>query len=278
MSRAVNSSAALQSKLEQIRSGTTKKTDLGVKENKGVIHGKSGKFVVVEKEKKFEEAGVKRKKRNYVMYESKLGTEKNRDLKKIEEPKPAPKPKPKPKVEPKPRVEEKIVQKKKRLDYLDNYQYHETKNIKNPDPKRVSIVSHQRLGDIVGGVYEESTYQRQTMTDSGRGPKLLSTQTTKTTSRRGPQGQPQKSTQRTISTSRTMPAQSREYRQEKKFSSNTTRRSAPPKEQKSSKTTTTTTRTTTTTTRSRGAAPTTSTTTTKKVVTRGGSAPRGRRH
>ena len=250
MSRAVNSSAALQSKLEQIRSGTTKKTDLGVKENKGVIHGKSGKFVVVEKEKKFEEAGVKRKKRNYVMYESKLGTEKNRDLKKIEEPKPAPKPKPKPKVEPKPRVEEKIIQKKK----------------------------NQRLGDIVGGVYEESTYQRQTMTDSGRGPKLLSTQTTKTTSRRGPQGQPQKSTQRTISTSRTMPAQSREYRQEKKFSSNTTRRSAPPKEQKSSKTTTTTTRTTTTTTRSRGAAPTTSTTTTKKVVTRGGSAPRGRRH
>ena len=278
MSRAVNSSAALQSKLEQIRSGTTKKTDLGVKENKGVIHGKSGKFVVVEKEKKFEEAGVKRKKRNYVMYESKLGTEKNRDLKKIEEPKPAPKPKPKPKIEPKPRVEEKIVQKKKRLEYLDNYQYHETKNIKNPDPKRVSIVSHQRLGDIVGGVYEESTYQRQIMTDSGRGPKLLSTQTTKTTSRRGPQGQPQKSTQRTISTSRTMPAQSREYRQEKKFSSNTTRRSAPPKEQKSSKTTTTTTRTTTTTTRSRGAAPTTSTTTTKKVVTRGGSAPRGRRH
>ena len=279
MSRAVNSSAALQSKLEQIRSGTTKKTDLGVKENKGVIHGKGGKFVVVEKEKKFEEAGVKRKKRNYVMYESKLGTEKNRDLKKIEEPKPAPKPKPKPKVEPKPRVEEKIIQKKKRLEYLDNYQYHETKNIKNPDPKRVSIVSHQRLGDIVGGVYEESTYQRQTMTDSGRGPKLLSTQTTKTTSRRGPQGQPQKSTQRTISTSRTMPAQSREYRQEKKFSSNTTRRSAPPKEQKSSKTTTTTTtRTTTTTTRSRGAAPTTSTTTTKKVMTRGGSAPRGRRH
>ena len=278
MSRAVNSSAALQSKLEQIRSGTTKKTDLGVKENKGVIHGKSGKFVVVEKEKKFEEAGVKRKKRNYVMYESKLGTEKNRDLKKIEEPKPAPKPKPKPKVEPKPRVEEKIIQKKKRLEYLDNYQYHETKNIKNPDPKRVSIVSHQRLGDIVGGVYEESTYQRQIMTDSGRGPKLLSTQTTKTTSRRGPQGQPQKSTQRTISTSRTMPAQSREYRQEKKFSSNTTRRSAPPKEQKSSKTTTTTTRTTTTTTRSRGAAPTTSTTTTKKVMTRGGSAPRGRRH
>ena len=278
MSRAVNSSAALQSKLEQIRSGTTKKTDLGVKENKGVIHGKSGKFVVVEKEKKFEEAGVKRKKRNYVMYESKLGTEKNRDLKKIEEPKPAPKPKPKPKVEPKPRVEEKIIQKTKILEYLDNYQYHETKNIKNPDPKRVSIVSHQRLGDIVGGVYEESTYQRQTMTDSGRGPKLLSTQTTKTTSRRGPQGQPQKSTQRTISTSRTMPAQSREYRQEKKFSSNTTRRSAPPKEQKSSKTTTTTTRTTTTTTRSRGAAPTTSTTTTKKVVTRGGSAPRGRRH
>ena len=51
------------------------------------------------------------KKKNYVLYESKLGTEKEKYLRKIEE---APKPKPKPKPVPRPRVEEKIIQKKKK--------------------------------------------------------------------------------------------------------------------------------------------------------------------
>ena len=270
MSRTVNPSSSFQSKLEQIRSGTTKKTDLGVKENKGIIQGKGGKYQVFEKEKKFEEAGVKKKKRNYVMYESKLGTERQKDLKKIDEP---PKPKPKPKPVPKPRVEEKIIQKKKRLEYLDNYQYHETKEIKHPKPNRVSIVKHQRLGDIVGGVYEEMTYQKQRMTDSGRGQKVFSQQTTKTTSRRGPQGQPQKPT------SRTLPAQSREYRKEIN-----TRKNAPKEAPagRTSRTTTTTTTTKTTTTRSssRPNNPRTATTTTQKTVTRGQSAgsSRGRRH
>ena len=120
MQGAVNRKSALQEKIEQIRSGGVKKTDLGVNVNKGVIHGKSGKYHVVEKEKKFEEAGVKRKKRNYVLYESKLGTEKEKNLQKIAEP---PKPKPKPAPVARPRVEEKIIQKKKRLEYLDNYQY-----------------------------------------------------------------------------------------------------------------------------------------------------------
>ena len=274
MNRAVGGSSSFQSKLEQIRSGATKKTDLGVKENKGVIQGKGGKYAVVEKEKKFEEAGVKRKKRNYVLYESKLGTEKQKDLKKIAEP-PKPKPKPKP-AQPKPRVEEKIIIKKKRLEYLDNYQYKETKNIKKPKPNQVSIVIHQRLGDIVGGVYEEMTYQKQRMTDSGRGQKLFSQQSTKTTSRRGPQGQ----------TSRTLPAQSREYRKEmRQYSSNTNRRSQSlaqaPAIRGSKTTTTTTTRTTTTRNNSR---PTTTnqrtTTTTRKVVTRGQSAgaSRGRKY
>ena len=175
-------SSADPSKLDHIRTGATKKTDLGTNVNKGVIQGKGGKYVVVEKEKKFEEAGVKRKKRNYVLYESKLGTEKEKNLHKIEE---APKPKQKPKPVAKPRVEEKIIQKKKRLEYLDNYQYHETKNIKNP--KRVSIVTHQRLGEIIGGFYEENTYQRMTMNEPGQGrPKLYSEQTTTTTTRRGP--------------------------------------------------------------------------------------------
>jgi len=68
------------SKLAAIRSGATRKTDLGTNVNKGVIQSKGGKYVVVEKEKKFEEAGVKRKKRNYVLYESKLGTEKEKNL------------------------------------------------------------------------------------------------------------------------------------------------------------------------------------------------------
>ena len=53
---------SLQSKIDQIRTGVTKKTDLGVKQNRGVIQNQGGKYQVVEKEKKFEEAGVKKKK------------------------------------------------------------------------------------------------------------------------------------------------------------------------------------------------------------------------
>lgn len=270
-----------QSKIEQIRKGSIIKTDLGVNVNKGVIKSKGGKYAVVEKEKKFEEAGVKRKKRNYVLYESKLGTEKEKDLRKIEE---APKPKPKPKPVPRQRVEEKIIQKKKRREYLDNYQYHETKYVKNP--KTLSVVTHQRLGEIIGGFYEENTYQRMTMNEPGQGrPKLYSEQTTTTTTRRGPQGQPTKTSFRSNTVSRTVPAQSREYRQEiKQYSNNTNKRNTPAL--RGSKTTTTTTKTTTTTMRSnskpvasRGTTNTTTTTRTR-TVTRGQSAggSRGRRH
>lgn len=267
MQGAVNRKSALQEKIEQIRAGGVKKTDLGVNVNKGVIQGKSGKYHVVEKEKKFEEAGVKRKKRNYVLYESKLGTEKEKNLQKIAEP---PKPKPKPAPVARPRVEEKIIQKKKRLEYLDNYQYKETKNVKNP--RRISIVTHQRLGDIVGGVYEEHTFQRMTVNDTGRGPKLYSEQTTTSTSRRGPQGQQLKSTQRTITASRTVPAQSREYRKEiRQNAGNTNNRNAT--EMRSNKTITTTTKMTTRSNsrpaNARGTTSTTTTTTTSKTVTRG---------
>ena len=270
-----------QSKLEAIRKGAVLKTDLGTNVNKGIIQGKGGKYAVVEKEKKFEEAGVKRKKRNYVLYESKLGTEREKDLRKIEE---APKPKPKPKPVPRQRVEERIIQKKKRKEYLDNYQYHETKYVKNP--KTLSVVTHQRLGEIIGGFYEESTYQRMTMNEPGQGrPKLYSEQTTTTTTRKGPQGQPTKTSLRSNTVSRTVPAQAREYRQEvKQYSSNTNKRNTPAL--RGSKTTTTTTKTTTTTMRSnskpvpsRGMTNTTTTTRTK-TVTRGQSAGgiRGRRH
>ena len=55
------------SKLAAIRAGAIRKTDLGTNVNKGVIQSKGGKYVVVEKEKKFEEAGVKRKKIMFYM-------------------------------------------------------------------------------------------------------------------------------------------------------------------------------------------------------------------
>ena len=259
--------ASLQEKIEQIRAGGVKKTDLGVNVNKGVIHGKGGRYSVIEKEKKFEEVGVKRKKRNYVLYESKLGTEKEKNLQKLAD---APKPKPKPVPVARPRIEDKIIQTKKRLEYLDNYQYKETKVLKNP--RKASVVTHQRLGDIVGGVYEEHTFQRMTVNDTGRGPKLYSEQTTTSTSRRGPQGQQLKSTQRTITASRTVPAQSREYRKEiRQNAGKTNNRNAT--EMRSNKTITTTTKMTTRSNsrpeNARGTTSTTTTTTTSKTVTRG---------
>jgi hypothetical protein len=258
MSKAVNNPSAFQSKLEQIRTGATKKTDLGVKSNQNIVHGKGGKYHVFETEKKFEETGVRRKKRNYVLYESKLGTQKEKNLKKIEEPKPMPKPKPKPVPVARPRMEEKIITQKKRIEYLDNYQYHESKVIRRPDPNRVSIVEHKRLSDIIGGFYEEMTYQKQSMGN-------MYSQRTTTTARHGPTSNAKKITQKTITSSRTVPAQSRDYRKETA--------------QRGGNKTTTTTTTKTTTIRSKSRPQNdrgTTTTTTKKVVTRSQSS--GRRH
>jgi hypothetical protein len=112
-----------------------------------------------------------------------------------------------------------------------------------------------------------------TVNDTGRGPKLYSQETSTTTSRRGPQGQPLKSTQRTITASRTVPAMPKEYRKEiKQYSSNTNNRNAP--QMRTSKTTTTTTKTTTTRSNSKpvNVRGTTTTTTTTKTVVRGQSA------
>ena len=260
MSRAVNNSSSLQSKLEQIRTGATKKTDLGVKANQNIVQGKGGKYQVFETEKKFEETGVRRKKRNYVLYESKLGTQKETNMKKIEEPKPMPKPKPKPVPVARPRMEEKIITTKKRKEYLDNYQYHESKVIRRPDPNRVSIVEHKRLSDIIGGFYEEMTYQKQSRGNTY-------SQRTTTTSRHGPTSNAKKVTQKTITSSRTVPAQPRDYRKETSG-------------QRGGNKTTTTTTTKTTITRSNSRpqnARGTTTTTTKKVVTRSKSSG-GRRH
>ena len=168
---AVNTPNPASEKVDFIRKGKKKKTITGFKENKNAFESKGNKFVVVEKEKKFEEAGVTRKKRNYVMYESKLGTEKERDMTKIGS------------VglrKPQPRQEEKIIQKKKRKEYLDNYQYHETKEIRHPKPTNTSYVAHKRLGDIIGGFYEETTYERQVLrTDAGAGKQRQSSSLTR---------------------------------------------------------------------------------------------------
>ena len=164
-------------KLAAIKEGKKLKSETGATQNKKVTVTKSGdKIIAVEKEKKFEEAGVTRKKRNYVMYESKLGTEKETDLTQIKAP-----PKPK-KVEVKPRVEEKVIMKKKKIEYLDNYQYKETKEFRKAD--KGSIVIHERLGGPIGGSYEETSYQKITTTTgagAGAGGALKGAKTTTTT-------------------------------------------------------------------------------------------------
>jgi len=168
------------SKLEAIKAGKKIKSETGASENKKVTVTKSGdKIIAVEKEKKFEEAGVTRKKRNYVMYESKLGTEKETDLTQIKAP-----PKPK-KLEPRPRVEEKVIMTRKKVEYLDNFQYKETKEFRKIE--KGSKVVHQRLSDPIGGSYEETSYQKITTTSgagndkSGNSLKGQKTTTTTTT-------------------------------------------------------------------------------------------------
>ena len=98
------------SKLAQIKSGALNVRSTGGAEKKAVVTaGTSGaKFIINETEEKFEETGVTRKKKNYVMYEAKIGTEKTQDITKIAGPKPVYKPKPKPVREIEPRVEERI--------------------------------------------------------------------------------------------------------------------------------------------------------------------------
>ena len=167
------------SKLDQIKTGKKNvRTTGGSEQKKIVITGKDGsKIIQNQTETKTEETAVLRKKRNYVMYEAKLGTETTTDITKID----APKKKEKPVLRaPEPRVEEKIVQTKKKKEYLDNYQYHETKEIKNKNPRFQVIVEHQRLGDIIGGTFEETSYQRQVFSQGSNRPQLTEKTTTVT--------------------------------------------------------------------------------------------------
>ena len=165
------------SKLAQIQSGAKNKRSTGGEKKNIVITGKDGsKIIQSQKEEKFEETAVLRKKKNYVMYEAKLGTETTTDITKIDAPRPKMKPKtPRP---PEPRMEERIVIKKKRKEYVDNYQYHETKNIKNPNPRFQVTVEHKRLGDIIGGTFEETTYERQVFAQGSNRPKIAEKKTT----------------------------------------------------------------------------------------------------
>jgi hypothetical protein len=160
------------SKLELIKQGKKKVNVTDFKENKNTISNKDGsKFLAVEKERKFEEAGVTRKKRNFVMYESKTGTEKDVDLLQLEAAKK--------KAKPRPKVEETIISKHKKKEYLDNFQYHETKNLKNKKP---AVVIHNRMSNPITGTVEEYSYQKITSTSTGKNrPGQNTTTTTRTT-------------------------------------------------------------------------------------------------
>ena len=157
------------STLSQIKSGSTTKKQVGSSATTRTVQGKAGKFAITETSQKFEESGVAKKKKNYVMFQSKLGTEKQQGLTQIRAP------------QPKPRKVETIIQTRKKKEYLDNFQYKETKDIKNNDPRKESFVRHRRLGEPVGGTYEEKTFTKRTSTNKGSGPSLYSTKTTRTT-------------------------------------------------------------------------------------------------
>ena len=167
-----------EEKMEIIRSGKRKRSLTGVKANKNILfENKGGKYVAIQTEKKFEEAGVTKKKKNFIMFESKLGTETDVDYTKLAGPKQP--------TQIQQRNEERIVQKTKKIEYLDNYQYKETKEFgKHPKP---ATVIHRRLGDIFGGSSEEYSYQKITTTTTGNAPvqkqsetKVTTTTTTKT--------------------------------------------------------------------------------------------------
>ena len=149
----------MQSRLDLIRKGQKTKSVTGVNEKKNAIFHKTGsKYIVTEKEKKVEEAGVTRKKRNYVMFESKIGTEIEKDKMKIANSKPKP--------EIRPRVEEKIISQRRHKEYLDNYQYQETKELKYKKP---AVVVHERLSPVIGGSVEEVSYQKTTLRSGSAG-------------------------------------------------------------------------------------------------------------
>ena len=97
-------------KLDQIRTGKVESQKISKESKDFVYKGKDGTKISAKViQEKFEESAVLRKKRNYVMYESKLKTEKNTEITKIE----APNSKPRVFRQPSPRIDEKIIITKK---------------------------------------------------------------------------------------------------------------------------------------------------------------------
>ena len=82
-------------------------------------------------------------------------------------------------TEPRPKTEERIQIQKKRIEYLDNYQYKETKEFgKNPKP---ATVIHIGRGESGAAGYEQTAYKKTTTTTAT---KTKTTTTTKTQSNR----------------------------------------------------------------------------------------------
>ena len=83
-------------------------------------------------------------------------------------------------TEPRQRTEERIQIQKKRIEYLDNYQYKETKeNGKNPKP---ATVIHIGRGESGAAGYEQTAYKKTTTTTATK--TKTTTTTTKTQSNR----------------------------------------------------------------------------------------------
>ena len=89
---------------------------------------------------KFEYSEKLKEKKNYILYVSGMGYER----KQIEEIEEMPKPEP---------PKEKVVEVR---EIIDNYEYHETKNVKKKDKRRTSITHHERLSTP----FERTTLKR----------------------------------------------------------------------------------------------------------------------
>ena len=115
---------------------------------------------------KFTYSGRIKEKNNYVYYVSGIGyvskndenknnNQKKKEIKVVKN-------KPKPQVKPRPRPEPIVITIKKedtgKKELIDNYQYHETKDIKRQNKK--SIVTHRRLSDPFYGIIHRSSKQR----------------------------------------------------------------------------------------------------------------------
>lgn len=102
-----------------------------------ISKGSSNSFTKT-KIRKFHQEGIIKTKRNYNLYERVVGTEKKKEYFKV------------------PTPEKKKLRKVQEV--IDNYQYHETVEIKKKDPRRKSVVNHIRLCEpVVRDSYIEET-------------------------------------------------------------------------------------------------------------------------